>query len=372
MKILFMATRATANIRTSKGAPVTLFKNQQGLSLVELIVALGLSSVLLLGLFQIFTSNQQAFNLQDGVARVQESGRITMEMLSRSTRSSDFLGCASGDATSPFTNSVDQTQYDEAAFQNELVRYDGTNGITGFNDVTGAITVLNNMGLQVGTGAQQIVEGTDAFILHSAEACAGNGVTVGEVDSIDITDAAACGIAQHDVVIVSSCGRAEMFAVTSDLSTDELTHGDSHNDGANFADGAYPSAGSYIYLPTVTAFHVGFTATGDRALFMTQLSRNGEATAFVTQEITDGVEDMQVLYGEDTDDDGSVNRYVDAGVVTDFENVLSVKTRLLVRSQDNTTSVNQTYTFNGANITATDLRYRVPYETTNTIRNRLK
>ncbi|KZX79061.1 hypothetical protein A3715_09590 [Oleiphilus sp. HI0009] len=351
---------------------MTQHSKQQGLSLVELLVALALSSFLLLGLFQIFNSNSQAFNLQGGVARVQESGRISMEFLSRGVRAAAFLGCASGDASSPFTNGADTSEFSNVAFRNELIRFNGDNGITGFDNVTGAVTTLNNMGLSVGTGAQQIVSGTDVFIVHGAESC-GLSVTASDATSITVPNASSCDIATNDLVIVSSCARAELFSITSDpTATNVLNHGTSHNNSANFADDIYDPDGSYLYLPTITAYHVGNTADGGRALFMTQINRSGETSSFSTQEIAEGVEDMQVLYGEDTNDDGTANRYVAADDVDDFLNVVAVRTRILTASEDRTVAENQTYNFNGTATTAADLRFYVPYETTNTIRNRLK
>ncbi len=45
-----------------------------------------------------------------------------------------------------------------------------------------------------------------------------------------------------------------------------------------------------------------------------------------------GVESLQFVYGEDTDADGIVNRYVPWGLVSNPDNVLSIKASLVVRS----------------------------------------
>ena len=176
-------------------------------------------------------------------------------------------------------------------------------------------------------------------------------------------------------MVVSSCNSAEAFAITSDpTATNTLSRADSHNAGSNFTAGAYPTEGTYVYRPRVTAFHVGNTAGGEPALFMTSLVRNGLDTDFVTLEIAQGIEQLQILYGEDTDavQDGTANRYVTATDVSSFLQVVSLRARMLARSGDRVAAGNQTYNFNGATVTAGDLRLRVPYETTNTIRNRLK
>jgi hypothetical protein len=50
------------------------------------------------------------------------------------------------------------------------------------------------------------------------------------------------------------------------------------------------------------------------------------------QPLIDNVENMQVLYGEDTDADGSVDQYRNAGGVANFDNVLSIHVALLLAS----------------------------------------
>ena len=58
------------------------------------------------------------------------------------------------------------------------------------------------------------------------------------------------------------------------------------------------------------------------------------------QEIVDDVSDLQILYGEDMDSDRSVDTYVTADNVTDFDNVYSVRAQLTVQTADANTSVN--------------------------------
>ncbi len=354
---------------------------KKGFSLVELMVALALSSILLVGLFQIFNSNRQAFSLQDGMARVQESGRITMEILSRELRVAGFVGCAtSGGGFDNFTNHVDPSGFDEATFQAALNGFGGDNGIVGYNNVTNtAGTPLADLGLSVGTAVGQIVSGTDVVTIQGVKACDGGKVTSGNANNanIKIDDAFACGLQKNDIVIVSNCNSAEAFAIVntpataSDDTDDTLTHGKAGVNLVNKLNGNYDEE-SYIFKPSLRVFYIGNGASGEPALFMDGLSHSGAATNLVKFEIAEGIEDMQLLFGEDTTGDGTVNAYVRADQVTDFNAVLAVRSRILARSQDRVVSNAQTYQFNGATVNAGDLRMRVSYETTNAIRNRLK
>jgi type IV pilus assembly protein PilW len=97
-----------------------------------------------------------------------------------------------------------------------------------------------------------------------------------------------------------------------------------------------------------------------------------------------GVENMQVTYGEDKlgsgttslTPDGSIDRFVDASQVANFENVLSVRISLLLRTDDrvanapNSTSYSMTGTTVYGPATSTDLRLRRVFTTTVDLRNR--
>jgi type IV pilus assembly protein PilW len=65
--------------------PPRAFRHR-GFTLVELMVALVISLVLLAGVIQVYLSSKQSYRLQDNVARIQESGRLTTEILTRYIR----------------------------------------------------------------------------------------------------------------------------------------------------------------------------------------------------------------------------------------------------------------------------------------------
>jgi len=94
--------------------------------------------------------------------------------------------------------------------------------------------------------------------------------------------------------------------------------------------------------------------------------------------LVEGIENMQVLYGEDndpTDAFTNATRYVTAGNVSNWANVVSVRIGLVVNSQDNIATSNDTATFSLIGQTATaaaaDRMRRRAYSTTAVIRNRM-
>jgi type IV pilus assembly protein PilW len=91
------------------------------------------------------------------------------------------------------------------------------------------------------------------------------------------------------------------------------------------------------------------------------------------EELMEGIEQMQILYGEDTLPlDGAPNYYVKANEVVTWANVVSIRISLLaVTLDDNLTSESLNYPYNGATITPTDRKIRRVFNTTIAVRNRL-
>lgn len=65
---------------------------QRGVSLIELMVAVVVGLLLLGGLIQVYLSNKQSYNAQEQLARMQESGRFAMDMITRDLRRSGYWG----------------------------------------------------------------------------------------------------------------------------------------------------------------------------------------------------------------------------------------------------------------------------------------
>ncbi|WP_341303804.1 prepilin-type N-terminal cleavage/methylation domain-containing protein [Pseudomonas sp. TMP25] len=73
--------------------------NQRGLSLIELMVTLVLSSLLLLGVLQLFISTNATDRTSTELARVQETGRVAIELIAREARRVGYQGCVGATVT---------------------------------------------------------------------------------------------------------------------------------------------------------------------------------------------------------------------------------------------------------------------------------
>lgn len=70
-------------------------KYQRGLSLIELMIALLISSILLLGVLQLFSDTTASDRTNSAMASVQEGGRIALEIIGADARRTGYQGCTS-------------------------------------------------------------------------------------------------------------------------------------------------------------------------------------------------------------------------------------------------------------------------------------
>lgn len=75
-------------------------REQAGLTLVELMVAIVLSMLLMLGVIQIFLGSKATYVSNQELSQVQESGRFAVELLSRDIRNAGYTGQCFGQVES--------------------------------------------------------------------------------------------------------------------------------------------------------------------------------------------------------------------------------------------------------------------------------
>lgn len=326
-------------------------KTQTGFSLIEVMIAMVLGLFLMGSIVQFFVASRQSNRVHEATSRLQETGRMALAIMSRDIRMADFWGCAS----------------DISNVVNNL-----NNANTGFVDYqSGGIT-----GTEGGAG------GTDTLVLRGGF---GSGLNVqppfGPQASADLQVNAGNSIQQGDILMVSDCTSADIFQVSNANpgqagvlvhNTGSATEPGNYNATNPGCPGANAHCLSKIYGADASVFNVQQItysvapgSEGEPALF-----RNGA-------ELLDGVEDLQVLYGEDTDAPGSAgegiaNYFVPADQVTDMERVVGIRIAIVTRSgRDNLTgNIGQTIAVLGTAVAAPDKRIRRVYETTVNIRNR--
>jgi type IV pilus assembly protein PilW len=321
---------------------------QIGISLVEILVALVISLFLLGGIVQVYIGNKTTFSFTNALAEVQENGRFALDTMSQDLRLTNQWGCISFDPD-------DTDNINDTLDAGSVIGYDAD-----FHDFLDEEAIEGTDG-----GA-----GPDTLIIRGGKPGQTNVRAPFTASTVKtITTNKIRNLSANDIILLARCGANDLLieAEADILSVDSVDNTNpllttitlESNKSQQFENDAM-----IIELQTVT-YSIGAGASGEPALFRREF--NG-----ANEELVEGVESMQVLYGVDDDDDQFPNQYVRANLVGDFEDVVSVRIMLLLRSIDDfVTEAPQTYTYNGTATTPADRRLRQVFTTTIALRNRI-
>ena len=323
-------------------------RRQHGVTLVELMIALALGLLITVAMLKVYVDASGLYRFNEGLARVQENGRFALEFIRRDARVAGFWGCNS---EAPLTNQIPATpELDFAAGH-----------ITGTND--DGLNSADSVTFRSATGSGTLVNTTMA-----AES---------DPISVDSVATLTSGLA----ALISDCDTGDIFQVTG-ISGTSLAHaaGTNTNTSANLSK-TYASS-SRVYQARQVTFCIAAGAdTSQPSLRRLTNPTSGQTCASNGDELVEGVENMQILYGEDTDadseganGDGTANRYVAIDTADlDVDRIVSVRLSVLARSlSNNLTTTPSPYTFNGTVVApgATDKYLRKVFTTTITLRNK--
>lgn len=343
---------------------------QGGLTLVELMISLAIGLLITLAIGYLYTNSRQTYRMNDNIARMQENGRLALELISRDLRMAGYWGCASRTIDEPVNTLNNRANY---AYRFEIP-------IEG-HEANGHYTWAPPLPADL----SGVVSGSDVLTLRNVY---GSAVTVlqhpggNPPGSADLKVSRNSGLRENDIVLVSDCSHAAIFQITN-INTagdfDNVVHntgtgspGNANKDlGKEYTGGMVQKYGSFTY-------YIGLNPAGRPTLYREKPmeENNGVREA---EELVENVENMQVTYGVNTDRDPDVDQFVTANNVTDWKKVRAVQVRLLLVSpDDNLAPSPQTYRFHDTNgdgladaVTATDRRLRYVFTSTVGLRNRL-
>lgn len=322
--------------------------NQKGISIIEIMIAGIIGLLLILGITKIFLSCKQAYRMQDAQSRLQENARISLELLNQNIRLAGFLGCHS------------KSHSPKVIANPPLIAYPSPM-ISGGDDNTGSFANPNPA--LYAPLANGIIKGSDAITLQFGESC--HAWTQQDLSGVDASSGLppdnTCAINAGTPLVLSSCSNAHIFKQASDASLNTLNGMPTQSLGIN-----YPK-GSEILLFRSYTFYIRYNPNNQPALY--RLDNNKDMIGNNPVELVEGVENMQILYGFDADNDASVNQYQEADQVADWSQIVSVRIDLTLRSiEDNLTSDPRTYSFDGSP-EVTDRRLWKKFVTTIALRN---
>jgi len=341
-----------------------LSMTQQGLALVELMVAMVIGLMLIGGVIQIFASNKQGYMTHEALSRLQENGRYAMEILSRNVRMAGFTGCAALDTWDPKVIATDATSIPA---EPPMVDLDTSSALRGY-EVSGGSWNPSYVGADAltapGTVSSPVVNGADVISVNRGADCVAylGANMANRDDDITLNAGNSCNFQDGDVLIISDCTSTDIFRVSSwDGTNNQIEHDSTENSENGRLSKAYGS-GARVFKLSTYDYYIKLNANSEPSLYVRE---DG-----VESELVEGVEDMTIVYGIDTSGDRAVDSYVAAASVTDWGEVASVRVELGLRSLNDNIALNSTtYNFDGASVTNRYLRRNM--QTTIGIRNRL-
>jgi len=322
----------------------------KGFSLVELMVAITISLVLLAGLIQIFISSKLSYNIQNSIARMQENGRYAVELLSKDLRLAGYMGGNADVITITGTQPVSNNCVGSAdAAWGAMIEQ----SVFGLNDAladptanyTGCITAA-------GTNPQSndYLSG-DVLIIRYARPT-----------QLVKTDK----VSNSGYYLNSSPMQGEIAPLieNNDIDFDSI-------DGINGIPKTYNKLESYAYYIGHQQADCNGNETAVPTLSRLSISASDSGTTPERQEIIRGIENLQIQYGEDSDNDGSPDQYHNADDVTDWSSVKAVRLWFLVRDECPSGSYqnDNDYEMAGNTFTFNDNFRRHLYTTTVMLRN---
>jgi prepilin-type N-terminal cleavage/methylation domain-containing protein len=315
-------------------------RHQRGFTLVELMIGMTLGLILIGGVVAVFLQSRQSFRVDENVARMQDQARFAMGELTRDVRMAGFVA----EPLSPAAVTLDGS----------LAIADGC-GPAGVADWLVRVT-------DAGTGENDTLTGVDNAT--GAEAAAAYGC----IDAAEVR-------AGSDVVAIKrAAGRIVPLA---EVQADRIYLEATGTVASLYKEPAdTPLAGPTDireYRPEIYYIRNFGVAAGDGIpTLCRKVLGVGSPVPIETECIAQGIEDLQVSYGIDLDNDGAANQYLDDPTLAELQNVVSARITLLARTVTPDRNYTDTRTYavgNADDYTPNDAFHRRIYTVTVGMRN---
>lgn len=315
---------------------------QAGVTLIELMVAIAISSLLILALVEVFAASRTAYQLSAGMARTQENGRFAIDILQRDLRMAGHAGCVNDQArflpgnVTPSRPALISTFLTDGDLFNGVysnpshpaLRFDiGIEGYEAVGTASGntfnvpatptaaAITDWNGMPAPMFgdfpvSGAGVPVRGSDVLVLRyfaptGAQVTSfapGNPATI-EFEA-DQRDRLTEGLSNPGLFAIADCMQAAVFRATSaNLAAGEMTvaPGGNLNRSGFETTTPFTSGQAMVYRAESMVYYVGINGNDNPALYrMRYVAAPGAAAvSIVREELVEGIESLQLQFGQD-------------------------------------------------------------------------
>lgn len=400
-------------MNTLPGSP----PRQSGFSMVELMIALVLGLILTAGVISVYVTSKKTYSLNIGVGQVQESGRFALSFMEKPIRMAGYTGCNHSTGNN-FYNHLNGGTNASFNLADGIQGYEANGtGVGSSYTITAANLVAANdatkwtpnLPADIFNAIQaNAIAGSDIVVLHEGST---NGFALVPDGSgkyqdsagVFVSTASAAQLADGEIAVMTDCSKASLFQIsnigTNGSGSSRLDHSAAAGSPGNCNNGvggctppAWPEtygAGSQLLFFDTFVFYIGVGADGGPSLYEVSIgSGTTNGTLGTPVELVPGVENMQILYGVDTDGTDKIpNNFQTASAIAaaSWPNVVSIRVGLLTRSDDNSVDtapttapvftllgISSADTTNGVTLTTIkDRRLRRTFTETISIRNSL-
>jgi type IV pilus assembly protein PilW len=294
---------------------------QRGFSLIELMIALTLGLVITGVVVQVFSSSRSTYDLEEGLAEIQEQGRFAMEFLASDIRQSGNFGCAKLKTQS--INNIAKSANGPASLLNDpfnpastapvgLIAYEyagaGGTALTDWNPRLPANGFFNALGVV------QLIPFSDIMVIQYARPINVQLFNPGAPTNADIqvvnTPETAGAFKANDIIFISDCNKGDIFRATG-VSTPgggapiTISHGVAGNTQP-LLENKYDNRAEVMKMAT-RAYFIGVSpaVSPEPSLYRMAL----DSSAFSPQPLVEGIEQLKLLIGLEIV--GSVNPATD-------------------------------------------------------------
>lgn len=349
---------------------------QQGFSLVELMVAMLIGLILIAGVIQIFLGSNQTYRFTEGSSRVQENARFALDTLQRELRMAGYRGC-----TRNITSWLDVpagSSWEDLIGGAPVTGWEATGSAPGNQlDLPATAGWANGTAAAVpATIPTARLPGSDILVINAGQVLDLQATATQNASSAEISLTSANNLAGDAIVlaIAGDCSGGDLWQKQNAPNSTNLSRGSGGAPG-NTAPQSTPFANLHgeetqFLAFRSTAYYLASNPAGQPALYRVRLDPAGGAA----EEVVEGVESMQVLYGVDLNGNRQVDEYRTALQVTDWQQVVSVRVGLLFRTPEESAGEldSRQYDVIGTRINPVDdRRLRKVAVTTVALRNRL-
>ena len=177
--------------------------DQSGLSLVELMIAMALGTLLLGSIVTVFSGSRKSVDLNGTLTQVQESARFALDAIARDVRMAGFKGCSNSTSAKIVADDAPTDNFQESAITGSLISVGG-------NWVPAAPATFN-----APADVGQPLEGTHALSVQFGSPLTYTIEPMAAPDSNIVLQTTESDLLSGDLALISNCQVADIFTITA-------------------------------------------------------------------------------------------------------------------------------------------------------------